>query len=117
MQLPNGSERSHIVVTDNGTRSRVAVQKDVDGRAGALTLAIAVHYQFRHKRQPGALHRLPISGEALRVRLIAVAIAEVGDSFVTQLDQVIRHIRTCFNVFYQYRVDEFSRMLIVDQYD
>jgi hypothetical protein len=102
VQLSDSAKRSHIVVTDKSSRSRVAVHKEIDGGAGALTLAIAMNHKFWHKHEPSAFQCLAISREAFRVRLIAVAIAEVRNSLMAQLDQVIRYIRTGLDVLDQY---------------
>ena len=84
---------------------------------GRFGFAIAAHHQFRKHRDPGGLKCLAVSCETLRVRLVAVLVADVGNAAVAQAHEVLCHNAHAFHIADHDGVDKGSRMLIVDEDD
>ena len=68
----------------------------IHGVHGRLRFAIAAHHKLRKQRNPGRFKRLAVSCKTLRVRLVAVLVADVGNAPVAQADQVLGDNRLAF---------------------
>ena len=73
--------------------------------------------QLGQKGKIRLLQGLPIATESIGVRLIAKLVAQVRNSPMAQIDQMLRGLTAGWNIVNHYRVNKLPGMLVVYQND
>ena len=107
----------YLNLLDIRATTQQAFFADLTRQAALRVVALCIKYVTIMDSQPGQLHLLPVSREALQICPAGKWIPKVCNSFMAQVDQMPGHLLAAIRVIMVNGITVIFRRLVVDHHD